>query len=197
MDALEFFQKSEGQWRSLRTTHHLAFRRAEGGGSSIRVKTLTAEDPKIQEICDIHQYDPQTAVGGAYVSWNGEMDWDKEDENHQGETVFSLIPQADNPQKGKLLRERGYAEVVPIAGDYEIDDHGALLLNTTYESMNTIERFWFPGHHLRMRTSTVTRFGGFSTATFCVEMREDFQHHDPVTPSAIAQEFSQGAISGW
>jgi CpeS-like protein len=34
-----------------------------------------------------------------------------------------------------------------------------------------IERFSFPSGDLRIRTSTVKRFGGFSTATFCTEFR--------------------------
>jgi hypothetical protein len=37
--------------------------------------------------------------------------------------------------------------------------------------MSSAERFWFAIPSLRMRTSTVKRFGGFSTATFCTEFR--------------------------
>ena len=47
MDAMEFFQRSSGKWRSQRTTHHLAFRQAEMGSSDIQVITLDAKDPKI------------------------------------------------------------------------------------------------------------------------------------------------------
>lgn len=46
MDAMEFFQRSSGKWRSQRTTHHLAFRQAEMGSSDIQVITLDAKDPK-------------------------------------------------------------------------------------------------------------------------------------------------------
>ena len=120
MDAREFFQRSAGTWRSLRTTHHLPFRRAESGNSEILVKYLAAEHDKVIEICQLHGVDPSLTVGGAFVSWNGEMDWDKEDDFHQGTTVFSLVPDPDNPKQGQLLRERGYAEIVPIAGRYEI-----------------------------------------------------------------------------
>ncbi|MFM7189844.1 MAG: phycobiliprotein lyase, partial [Microcystaceae cyanobacterium] len=42
MNAMEFFEKSAGQWRSQRTTHHLAFRRAESGTSDIWVESLQA-----------------------------------------------------------------------------------------------------------------------------------------------------------
>ena len=173
MDGIEFFRQSAGKWRSQRTTHHLAFRKAEIGNSEIFVEALTAEHPKVIEICEMHEVDPTLASGGAFVSWDGSMAWDKDNENHQGTTVFALIPDADNPRQGMLLRERGYAEIVPIAGRYRIDDEEALVLVTEYETMSTIERFWFPSPNLRLRTSTVQRFGGFNTATFCAEMRVD------------------------
>jgi len=70
-----------------------------------------------------------------------------------------------------LLRERGYAEIVPVIGQYEIDGEGGLLLTTEYETMSSVERFWFANPNLRLRTSVVKRFGGFSTASFCAESR--------------------------
>jgi hypothetical protein len=170
MNALEFFQRSAGTWRSQRTTHHLAFRRAEKGGSEIIVNPLDANDPKVIEICQMHEIEPTTAIGGAYVKWDGTMAWDKEDdENHSGETVFALVPDDETGRKGKLLRERGYAEIMPVIGRYEIDNEEALVLITEYPSMSSYERFWFPTPNVRMRASTVKRFGGFSTATFCTE----------------------------
>ncbi|MEA5537138.1 phycobiliprotein lyase [Crocosphaera sp. XPORK-15E] len=173
MDALEFFQNSSGKWRSQRTTHHLAFRRAEIGNSEIYVEAIGPDHPKIAEICQLHDFDPALAIGGAFVSWDGSMAWDKEDENHEGNTIFALIPDSNNPREGMLLRERGYAEIVPIAGRYQIDEDNALVLVTEYDTMSTIERFWFVNPDLRLRTSTVQRFGGFNTATFCAEMRQE------------------------
>jgi hypothetical protein len=171
MDVMDFFRLSAGQWNSQRTTHHLPFRRAELGGSVIAVEALEAGDPSVVDICQLHQVDPALAVGGALVTWQGSMAWDKEDENHEGRTVFSLVPNADNPQRGQLLRERGYAEIVPVIGQYEIDGEGGLLLTTEYETMSSVERFWFANPNLRLRTSVVKRFGGFSTASFCAESR--------------------------
>lgn len=168
---MEFFQLSTGRWRSQRTTHHLAFKRSEAGESEIQVEALAANHPQVIEICNIHQVDSKLAVGGALVTWQGSMGWDKDDENHEGSTVFALIPDADQPRQGTLLRERGYAEIVPVAGQYHMDDEDGLVLTTEYETMSSIERFWFASPSLRMRTSTVKRFGGFTTATFCTEFR--------------------------
>lgn len=176
MNAIEFFKQSAGTWRSLRTTHHLAFRQAEKGHSDIQVEALNAEDPKVIEICKMHEIDPSLAAGGAYVTWDGAMSWDKDDENHKGSTVFAIVPDPDNPRKGKMLRERGYAEIVPVAGEFEMDEEDGLLLITEYETMSSIERFWFNGPNVRMRTSTVKRFGGFNTSTFCTEIRVTEEH---------------------
>jgi hypothetical protein len=192
VDGVAFFQRSAGTWRSQRTTHHLAFRRSEIGSSNIYVESLPADNPKVIAICEMHEVDPGSSAGGAFVSWDGTMAWDKDDENHQGTTIFALIPDGDNPREGTLLRERGYAEIVPIAGRYRVDDQDALVLVTEYDTMSTIERFWFPHPDLRLRISTVQRFGGFNTATFCTETR---------SPSALSSttptKFSFEAISGW
>ena len=192
MDGMEFFQRSAGQWTSQRTTHHLAFRRAESGDSDIFVEALKADHPKIVEICEMHNYDPNLAIGGAFVSWDGSMAWDKEDETHAGNTVFALIPDTDNPKSGVLLRERGYAEIVPIAGRYHIDELDGLVLATEYDTMLTLERFWFANPNLRLRTSTVQRFGGFNTATFCTESRMESQ--GVVSPALTKPTYS---LSGW
>ena len=194
-DAMEFFQRSAGKWRSQRTTHHLPFRRAESGGSDIKVESLGADDPKIIEICQMHEVEPKLAIGGAFVSWDGSMAWDRDNENHEGTTVFALIPEPDNPRKGKLLRERGYAEIVPVAGVYEMDEEDGLILITEYETMSIVERFWFVNHNLRLRSSTVKRFGGFNTATFCVESRVLGEVAE--TEQAESQANPVYALTGW
>jgi CpeS-like protein len=172
MDAMEFFQLSAGQWKSSRTTHHLAFKRSELGESEIHVETLGADNPEIIELCQFHQIDSKLSVGGSRVRWLGTMAWDREgEENHEGKTIFAIVPDADNPRQGKLLRERGYAEIMPVVGLFHMDEEDGLVLTTEYETMSSIERFWFPSPEIRMRTSTVKRFGGFSTASFCTETR--------------------------
>jgi hypothetical protein len=194
-DAKEFFQQSAGRWRSQRTTHHLPFRRAESGSSDINVEFLDAGDEKIAAICQMHEIDPQNAIGGAFVSWDGSMAWDKENEDHQGTTVFALIPDSENLRKGKLLRERGYAEIVPVAGQYHMDRDDGLVLITEYETMSIIERFWFVNSDLRLRSSTVKRFGGFNTATFCAESR--VSEADDAPSTAATTDAQSLAISGW
>ncbi len=195
MDAMEFFQRSAGRWRSQRTTHHLPFRRSETGDSDIRVETLPADHPKVAEICTLHEIDPALSVGGAYVTWEGSMAWDREGENHTGNTVFALVPDADNPKQGCLLRERGYAEIVPVVGRYEVGDDESLTLITEYETMSSVERFWFVSPDLRFRSSTVKRFGGFNTASFCAESRIPEDTDSAETPDLSAPQLDEAANS--
>lgn len=198
MDAMEFFHSSAGKWRSQRSTHHLPFRQTEIGDSNIEVTALGADDTRVAEICQMHEIDPSRAAGGAFVTWHGSMAWDKDDENHKGSTVFAIVPDPENPRQGLMLRERGYAEIVPVAGRFEMDDEDGLMLITEYETMSSIERFWFAGPNVRMRTSTVKRFGGFSTSTFCTEVRVE-PDAEAASPAAEAEPVTTEFYSalGW
>jgi hypothetical protein len=168
-DALHFFRLSCGRWRSQRSSHHLLHRRAEAGGSYIEVVELLPDDPRLQAIASLHGQDPAALVGGCRVTWSGSMAWDKAGEAHEGESLFGLIPDDDRGRSGLLLRDRGYAETAPVAGRFAMDERDGLLLTTSYETMNSLERFSFAGPDVRLRTSTVQ--GLSNTASFCVETR--------------------------
>lgn len=168
-DAIGFFRLSCGRWRSQRSSHHLLHRRAEAGGSLIVVEELVAADPRLQAIAALHGEDPARLVGGCWVRWSGSMAWDRAGEAHEGESVFGLIPTDERGRAGLLLRDRGYAETAPVAGEFRMDERDGLLLTTAYETMRSLERFEFQGRDVRLRTSTVE--GLSNTASFCVETR--------------------------
>jgi hypothetical protein len=168
-DAISFFRLSCGRWRSQRSSHHLLHRRAEAGDSWIEVVELQADDPRLVAIAALHGQSPDRLVGGCRVTWNASMAWDKAGEAHEGESVFGLIPTDDRGRQGLLLRDRGYAETAPVAGHFAMDERDGLLLTTSYETMNSLERFSFAGPNVRLRTSTVE--GLSNTASFCVETR--------------------------
>ena len=98
------------------------------------------------------------------------MAWDRAGESHEDQTMFGLIPADETGRRGLLLRDRGYAEKAPVAGQFRMDDENGLILTTDYEMMSTLERFWFAGPNLRLRTSTVQ--GLSNNASFCMETRQ-------------------------
>jgi hypothetical protein len=197
-DALSFFRLSCGRWRSQRSSHHLLHRRAEAGDSWIEVVELQAHDPRLVAIAELHGQNPADLVGGCRVTWNASMAWDKAGEAHEGESVFGLIPTDAQGRQGLLLRDRGYAETAPVAGRFAMDERDGLLLTTSYETMNSLERFSFAGPNVRLRTSTVE--GLSNTASFCIETRLVDPAHptDPPTPTgaeAIGTDLRSSAAS--
>ncbi|MBD1904216.1 phycobiliprotein lyase [Funiculus sociatus GB2-A5] len=186
MDIQEFFQKSAGKWFSQRTSHHLAFKQAESGKSDIKIEMVTADDPEVIKLCQQYEVDPALAWGGARVTWDGTMEWDKE--KHTGTTVLVPIADPDKPNEGKLLRDMGYAEKASVAGRYIIGSDEAMTLITEYETMYSEERIWFASPNLRLRSSILKRFGGFSMATFCSEIRMGGTQPKPEeTDAAVSQ----------
>ena len=169
MDIVEFFELSSGKWFSQRTSHHLAFKQSEGGKSDLKIEVLPNTDPEVIKLCEQYEVDPSSALCGARVTWDGTMEWDEE--KHAGSTVLVPIADPDKPNEGKLLREMGYAEKAPVAGRYVMGNDDALTLITEYETMYSEERLWFASPNLRLRTSILKRFGGFSMASFCSEIR--------------------------
>lgn len=195
-DALSFFRLSCGRWRSQRSSHHLLHRRAEAGGSFIEVVELQADDPRLIAIAQLHGEDPAALVGGCRVTWNASMAWDKAGEAHAGDSVFGLIPTDGRGRTGLLLRDRGYAETAPVAGHFAMDERDGLLLTTSYETMNSLERFSFAGPNVRLRTSTVE--GLSNTASFCVETRL-LDSPEPTASAATGGRTPGQALSvlGW
>ncbi|MGJ5675919.1 MAG: phycobiliprotein lyase [Nostochopsis sp.] len=169
MNIKEFFELSAGKWFSHRTSHHLAFKQSESGKSDIIIEMVAVDHPEVIKLCEQYEIDPKHASCGARVTWKGTMEWDEED--HKGSTVLVPVPNADNPNEGKLLREMGYAEKMPVAGSYKMGDDQALTLITEYETMWSEERLWFASPNLRMRVGVLKRFGGFSMASFTSEIR--------------------------
>ncbi|HIK34755.1 MULTISPECIES: phycobiliprotein lyase [unclassified Thermosynechococcus] len=169
MDIRDFFAQSAGRWFSQRTSHHLAFKQTESGKSQLTIELLSVDDPAVIALCQQYEMDPAWAVCGARVSWDGTMEWDSE--KHEGSTVLVPIMDQGSRMEGKLLREMGYAEKAPVAGRFSMGSDGALTLITEYETMYSEERLWFASPNLRLRTSILKRFGGFSMASFCSEIR--------------------------
>jgi hypothetical protein len=113
------------------------------------------------------------------------MEWDEE--KHIGSTVLVPIANPEQPNEGQLLREMGYAEKAPVAGRYIMGSDDALTLITEYETMYSEERLWFASPNLRLRTSILKRFGGFSMASFCSEIRMGGTQAIPKDATTAAQ----------
>ena len=192
-DALSFFRLSCGRWTSQRSQHHLLHRRAEAGASFIVVEELHKGDERLAEIAARNNESVERIIGGCWVRWSGSMAWDRAGESHEDQTMFGLIPTDEAGRSGLLLRDRGYAEKARVAGEFRMDAENGLILTTDYEMMSSLERFWFAGPNLRLRTSTVQ--GLSNNASFCMETRQlDDTSVPPEIPATSAKAL---APFGW
>ena len=171
MDITQFVERSLGHWRSQRSAHHLAFRHFEAVESEIDIVPIKADDPRVIELCQSHQYDPSLAVSPFQMSWEGQSDWDEEEEL-KGSSLLVPIPDAEG-RRGKLLREQGYAETMPAAGDYHFTEDGTFVLVTSYDRAAAEEKIWFGTDNLRFRVAMIktSQGTGVVTASFSSEVR--------------------------
>ncbi|RCJ15939.1 chorismate-binding protein [Nostoc sp. ATCC 43529] len=171
MKITEFFELSIGRWRSQRSGHHLAFAHFEEVLSTIDIESLSTDDPAVREVCKLYDVEISSITHPFRMTWEGESDWD--DKPISGSTVLVPIPDIENPSRGKLLREKGYAETIPAVGRYHLSDDGVFTLLTEYDLAAAEERIWFANPNLRFRVSMIkTSDGkGVTTASFSSEIR--------------------------
>ncbi len=172
MDIHDFVQQSLGQWRSQRSAHHLAFQHFEEVRSTIDIESVPADDTEVIALCKSYDIDPDTIANPFRMTWEGESDWDEEEEL-KGSTLLVPVPNPNDATQGKLLRDRGYAETVPAAATFSISTEGVFTLISSYDRAAAEEKIWFVTPNLRFRVSSIkTSDGkGVLTASFSSEVR--------------------------
>ncbi len=172
MDIDTFVEKSLGRWRSQRSAHHLAFAHFEEIRSVIDIEALAKDDPAVIALCESQGFDAQLIANPFKMSWEGETDWN-EDDVLKGQTILVPVPDATIPNSGKLLRDQGYAETIPAAGEYVIYPDGTFVLTTGYDRAAAEEKIWFASDNLRFRVSLIKTAGGkgVTTASLSSEIR--------------------------
>jgi hypothetical protein len=165
MDITEFFQQSAGKWVSQRTSHHPTFKQPESGRSEFYIETLAADDPAVVELCQAQGVDAAAALLGVRTRWDGTMEQNKG--KRSGSTLLVAIA-GDTPHEGRLLFPQNGAE---LAGRFVMGDDEALTLIAESPTLYSQERLWFESPNFRLRTSTLKGADGFSTASFCSEIR--------------------------
>jgi phycoerythrin-associated linker protein len=173
MDIAEFVANSIGRWRSQRSAHHLAFGHFEAVQSEIEIVSLSADDAAVVDLCNLYRIDAQLVVSPFQMSWEGQSDWE-ESEVIKGSCVLVPVPDRTQPNRGKLLRDQGYAETIAAAGDYYLTEDGTFVLTTAYDRAAAEEKIWFVNPNVRCRVSLIKTSAGTGvvTASFSSEIRQ-------------------------
>ena len=166
---MEFFQKSEGTWFTQRTVHHFDTVADESGESKLHVATVPQGDDRIHTICDAQGIDVALAKGGASFMWQAHDD--NGAPNPEQAAILVDVPDDETGLSGKLLRNQGYIEKIPVVCRYWFGRDGVLTIDTEYGQNQGQERCWFLTDAFRIRVSTVRMLNGVYLMTYCSERR--------------------------
>jgi CpeS-like protein len=167
---MEFFQKSAGTWFTQRTVHHFeAVTADQSGESNISIEVLTTDHPQVQAVCKQQGIDLANARGGASFLWQDNQDRNALDPERAA--ILVDIPDDVSLKTGKLLRNQGYVEKIPVVSRYWFGRDGILTIDTDYDNNQGQERCWFVNADFRVRVSTVRNNNGVHIMTYCSERR--------------------------
>ena len=148
----EFIDQSIGEWRSIRSTHTIAFQEFENTTSNISISYLNVDNTKVEQTLKKFNIS-KTPAFAIEISWVAVSDWELEDKVNTNETVLIFIPK-DN-KSGIILRNKGYAELVHSSSEYFMDNRENLNIITKYNSTISEERIWFLTKNIRSRYSMI------------------------------------------
>jgi len=156
----QFIGKSIGEWKSIRSTHTLAFHEFENSTSKIYIKNINSKNKKVIEIFQNHKLSLNLENTAISIKWQSISDWEDDDISEGDETILIFLPTDEN--SGIVLRNKGYTESVISSSNYFVDEQNNLHIKTIYISTVSEERISFLSTHVRSRFSTIRNLGNNS-----------------------------------
>ena len=148
----QFINKSIGEWKSIRSTHTLAFQEFENSTSKIYIKHINSKNKKVVEIFKNYKLTLNLENVAISIKWQAISDWD-DDIGKGDETILIFLPKDEN--SGIVLRNKGYTESVISSSNYFVDEQNNLHIKTVYKSTVSEEKISFLSTHIRSRFSTI------------------------------------------
>ena len=149
----QFINKSLGEWKSIRSTHSLAFQEFENSRSKIFIREIDIHKKKVVELLEKYRFEDQPNAISISISWETISDWEEDQKSKKDQTILLFIPKGIND--GIVLRNKGYAESTISSSEYLIDKNNNLNLKTIYNSTVSEERIGFLSTHVRSRYSVI------------------------------------------
>ena len=149
----QFIDKSIGEWKSIRSTHTLAFQEFENSTSKIYIKHSNPKNKKVIEIFKHYKLILNVESIAISIKWKAISDWDDDDISEGDETILIFLPKDEN--SGIVLRNKGYTESFISSSNYFVDEQNNLQIKTFYKSTVSEERISFLSTHIRSRFSTI------------------------------------------
>ena len=149
----QYIKKSLGEWKSIRSTHSLAFQEVENSTSKIVIKELEIDNKNVVQLLKKFNSNPNPSSIAILISWQAISDWEIDQKIEEDKTILLFLPK--NKNKGIVLRNKGYTESVISSSEYLIDKNENLNIKTVYSSTISEERICFLSTHIRSRYSVI------------------------------------------
>ena len=92
----QFIDKSIGEWKSIRSTHTLAFQEFENSTSKIYIKHINKKNKKVVEIFKNYKFSLNLESIAISINWQAISDWDNDDISEGDETILIFLPKDEN-----------------------------------------------------------------------------------------------------
>jgi len=149
----QFIDKSIGEWKSIRSTHTLAFQEFENSTSKIYIKNINTKNKKVIEIFKKYKLCLSLESIAISIKWQAFSDWEEDNMSEGDETILIFLPKDQN--SGIVLQNKGYTESFIASSNYFFDEQNNLHIKTIYKSKVSEERISFLSTHIRSRFSTI------------------------------------------
>mgnify|MGYP001236640152 CR=1 FL=1 len=148
----EFIHKSIGEWKSIRSTHTLAFQEFENTNSSLIISYQNIESEEVIEIKNKFKFS-QNLLFAINISWKSISEWSTDNKSEESNTILIFIPKDE--YTGTLIKDKGYAEQIPSSSRYYIDETKTLNIISEYNATISEEKIWFLSKNVRSRYSVI------------------------------------------
>ena len=127
----QFIDQSIGEWKSIRSTHTLAFQEFENSTSKIYIKHFNKKNKKVVEIFKNYKFSLNPESIAISINWKAISDWENDDISEGEESILIFLPKDEN--SGIVLRNKGYTESFISSSNYFVDEQNNLHIKTIYK----------------------------------------------------------------
>ena len=88
----QFIDKSIGEWKSIRSSHTLAFQEFENSTSKIYIKHINKKNKKVVEIFKNYKFSLSLESIAISINWQAISDWEDDYMSEGDETILIFLP---------------------------------------------------------------------------------------------------------
>tara|TARA_B100001121_G_C18342435_1_gene458594 strand:+ start:46 stop:585 length:540 start_codon:yes stop_codon:yes gene_type:complete len=148
----EFIDQSIGEWKSIRSTHTLAFQEFENTNSRLIISYQSIKSEEVLKFKSRFKIN-QNISFAIKISWKSTSEWTTENKSQESNTILMFVPKDE--YTGTLIRDKGYAEEIPATSLYYLDESKVFNIESEYNATISEEKIWFLSKNVRSRYSVI------------------------------------------